>query len=109
MDDPELEALAAAAMHASAATAGLEDVFERFDLRDAVQREVLALSLTMREVVVLVDLEDWSCESTATALGIPIGTVTSRLFRGRRVLQERLLAHARDAGIIGQADQTQGG
>jgi RNA polymerase sigma-70 factor, ECF subfamily len=51
---------------------------------------------------VLVDIEDWSYQDTALALDIPIGTVRSRLFRGRRVLQERLLRHARDAGLAGR-------
>lgn len=100
MSDPDLESLAAAAIHASATESGLSDVFERFDLRDAIRREVDALSLPTREVVVLVDIEDLSYEDAARALDIPIGTVRSRLFRGRRILQERLLAHARDAGLV---------
>jgi len=99
VSDPDLEALAAAALHASAREAGLSDVFDRFDVLDAVRREVDALPLHTREVVALVDMEDWSYEDTARALNIPIGTVRSRLFRGRRVLQERLLAYARDAGL----------
>jgi len=32
-------------------------------------------------------------------LGVPIGTVRSRLFRGRRLLQQQLLTYAKDAGI----------
>jgi len=32
-------------------------------------------------------------------LGIPKGTVRSRLFRARRLLQEQLIEHARDAGL----------
>ena len=31
--------------------------------------------------------------------GVPIGTIRSRLFRGRRLMQQQLGAHARDAGI----------
>lgn len=100
VSDPDLEALAAAALHAGAVEAGLNDVFDRFDLGDALRREIDALPLPTREVVVLVDLEEWSYAATADALGIPVGTVRSRLFRGRRVLQEGLLAHARDAGIV---------
>lgn len=101
MSDADLEALAAAALHASAKESGLGDVFDRFDLRDAIRREIEKLPLPTREVVVLVDIEGWSYEDTARALDIPIGTVRSRLFRGRRVLQERLLTHARDAGLTG--------
>ncbi|MDX2120135.1 MAG: sigma-70 family RNA polymerase sigma factor [Gemmatimonadota bacterium] len=101
VSDADLEALAAAALHSSAKESGLGDVFDRFDLRDAVRREIEKLPPATREVVVLVDIEDWSYEDTARALEIPIGTVRSRLFRGRRVLQERLLTHARDAGLVG--------
>lgn len=97
--DADLESLAAAALHALAAAAGYADVFERFDLRDAIRHEVEALSPALREAIILVDMEDWSYEEAARALKVPIGTVRSRLFRGRRVLQERLLAHARDLGL----------
>jgi RNA polymerase sigma-70 factor (ECF subfamily) len=37
-------------------------------------------------------------------LKVPIGTVRSRLFRGRRLLQERLINYARDAGIVTGGD-----
>ena len=33
-------------------------------------------------------------------LGVPVGTVRSRLFRARRLMQEALLDHARDAGLV---------
>jgi DNA-directed RNA polymerase specialized sigma24 family protein len=39
-------------------------------------------------------------ETAAQILGIPVGTVRSQLFRGRRLLQARLLAYAEDAGIL---------
>ena len=38
-------------------------------------------------------------DDVAAALEIPIGTVRSRLFRARRLLQEALIEHARDAGL----------
>ena len=40
-----------------------------------------------------------SRDEAATVLGVPIGTVRSRLFRGRRLLQQQLLTYAKDAGI----------
>ena len=52
-----------------------------------------------RSVVVLVDLEDQSYETTAAILGVPIGTVRSRLFRARRQLRRTLGMFARDAGF----------
>lgn len=99
-DDPELEALAASAVHASAQQAGYGDLFERFDLSDAIARAIGALPDVFREVVVLADVLDQSYEAAAETLNIPIGTVRSRLFRGRRLLQEALINHARDAGLV---------
>jgi RNA polymerase sigma-70 factor (ECF subfamily) len=52
-----------------------------------------------KSTVLLVDLEDQSYEAAAEILGVPIGTVRSRLFRGRRILQEKLVTYARDAGF----------
>lgn len=48
------------------------------------------LSLPFREVVVLVDLGDLSYQEAADVLEIPVGTVMSRLHRGRRVLKKAL-------------------
>jgi RNA polymerase sigma-70 factor (ECF subfamily) len=53
--------------------------------------------------VVLVDVEGQSYDEAAVVLGVPIGTVRSRLFRGRRILQRSLLQFAKDAGIGGAA------
>jgi RNA polymerase sigma-70 factor, ECF subfamily len=51
--------------------------------------------------VILVDVEDLSYESAAEVMGVPIGTVRSRLFRGRRLLQEKLVTVAEDLGFHG--------
>jgi RNA polymerase sigma-70 factor, ECF subfamily len=47
-----------------------------------------------REVVVLVDIGDFSYQDAADILGVPIGTVVSRLHRGRRALKQALANHA---------------
>jgi RNA polymerase sigma-70 factor (ECF subfamily) len=52
-----------------------------------------------REVVILVDVEDCTYAEAAESLGVPVGTVRSRLFRGRRLLQQTLIEHARDMGL----------
>ena len=52
-----------------------------------------------RSTLIIVDVEDQSYESAAEILGVPIGTVRSRLFRGRRLMQEQLLSYAIDAGL----------
>ncbi|MSO46515.1 MAG: sigma-70 family RNA polymerase sigma factor [Thermoleophilia bacterium] len=54
------------------------------------------LSLPFREVVVLVDLGDLSYQEAADVLEIPVGTVMSRLHRGRRVLKRALADHAEE-------------
>lgn len=99
-DDPELEALAAVAVHAAAQQGGYADLFTRFDLSDAIDSSIAALPEAFREVVILVDVNDQSYDSAAALLEVPIGTVRSRLFRARRLLQEALINHARDAGLV---------
>ena len=56
-----------------------------------VRRAVGTLPLAQRQVVTLVDLEGFSYASVADILEIPVGTVMSRLSRGRRALRDRLL------------------
>ena len=51
-----------------------------------------------RAAVLLVDVEDLSYEEAATALDCPVGTVQSRVFRGRRLLFAALESYARRAG-----------
>jgi RNA polymerase sigma-70 factor (ECF subfamily) len=50
-----------------------------------------ALPSGFRAVIVLVDLEEQSYRDAAEQLGVPVGTVMSRLHRGRRLLAERLV------------------
>jgi len=100
-EDAELEALGAAAVHASVqATDPTGAVFERTELDTAVQQALAKLPVEYRTVVSLVDIEDQSYAAAAGILGVPVGTVRSRLFRGRRLLQQHLLAYAQDAGLL---------
>lgn len=59
-------------------------------LSPPVQRAIRALPQHFGQVVVLVDLNDLSYGEAAEMLGVPIGTVMSRLHRGRRLLAGRL-------------------
>jgi RNA polymerase sigma-70 factor (ECF subfamily) len=52
-----------------------------------------------RSVVLLVDVEEFACQEVAAILSIPIGTVMSRLSRGRGLLRNRLVELARSYGI----------
>ncbi|HXE57049.1 MAG TPA: sigma-70 family RNA polymerase sigma factor [Gemmatimonadales bacterium] len=68
-------------------------------LHEDVVRAVEALPDPFRIVVVLADLQDMSYAEVGGTLGIPIGTVRSRLARGRALLQKALWRHACDAGL----------
>lgn len=57
---------------------------------DALRRAVVALPVHYREAVVLCDLHELSYEDAAMTLGCPVGTVRSRLSRGRALLARRL-------------------
>jgi RNA polymerase sigma-70 factor (ECF subfamily) len=56
-----------------------------------VQAALLHLSFDQRSVLVLREVEGLSCEEVAAALGIPDGTVKSRLSRAREALRQRLV------------------
>jgi len=56
-----------------------------------------------RAVVLLVDVEEFAYKETSEILGVPIGTVMSRLSRGRKQLREKLADVARSYGIGKQA------
>jgi RNA polymerase sigma-70 factor, ECF subfamily len=99
VDDAGLESLASAAVEHGRLAASTEEL-ERGELRDAIRRAMHALPPVFREVAVLVDWHDQTYETVAEILGVPIGTVRSRLFRARRLLQEALRAHARDSGLL---------
>jgi RNA polymerase sigma-70 factor (ECF subfamily) len=98
-EELELDALAAVAVHKSARDEGLERLFDRIDLGPAVARALAALSEDHRMVVMTIDVEGLGYAEAAEALQLPIGTVRSRLFRARRVLQQSLVIFARDAGF----------
>ncbi|MGH7663704.1 MAG: sigma-70 family RNA polymerase sigma factor [Gemmatimonadaceae bacterium] len=101
VDDGDLDALPAVREHAAALADGNAEALSRIDLAPALQSALDRLNEPFRSAVILVDVEDQSYESASVILGVPIGTVRSRLFRGRRLLQEMLLTYARDAGFAG--------
>ncbi len=78
---------------------GLDPILDQADVGPAITAAIAGLPEAFRSVVTLVDVEDQPYEAAADVLGIPVGTVRSRLFRGRKLLQERLAQHARDAGL----------
>ncbi len=62
----------------------------------SLERGLSAMASEYREVMILIDIEDYAYADAASTLGVPIGTVRSRLFRPRRFLQEALMENARD-------------
>ncbi len=70
------------------------------DIRDEdILRALEGVPLEFREVVLLADVEEFSYKEIAGTLKIPLGTVMSRLSRGRRLLREGLADVARTYGI----------
>src|SRR5207253_11120731 len=73
-------------------------------LDDDVRKALESLPYDYRMVVILADLEDFSYKEIADILDCPVGTVMSRLYRGRRLLQKSLREYAVNEGIIKEAD-----
>src|SRR4051812_22997506 len=66
-----------------------EHVVERLS-QDDIVAALAAVPHDFRDVIVLVDIGDFSYQDAANILDIPIGTVMSRLHRGRRILKREL-------------------
>lgn len=73
---------------------GPEQVYAERHFDDDVQRALDALSPDFRAAVVLCDIEGLSYEEIAATLGIKLGTVRSRIHRGRSQLREALAHRA---------------
>ena len=99
VDDADAEAIAAAREHRAMIEDGTDRILASVDLGPALDSALAGLDEPFRAAVQLVDIEDQSYEAAAEILGVPIGTVRSRLFRARRQMQQRLRAHAKDAGL----------
>jgi RNA polymerase sigma-70 factor, ECF subfamily len=81
-------------------------VYEDTHLDDDVQRALDALPPQFRAAVVLCDIEGLSYEEVAASLGVKLGTVRSRIHRGRAQLRAAL-SHRREPQLTG--DPRQGG
>jgi RNA polymerase sigma-70 factor (ECF subfamily) len=74
----------------------LLDFFTETEVKDAVE----SLPEQFRLAVLLADVEGFSYKEIAEILDIPMGTVMSRLHRGRKALQKRLYHFASERGLV---------
>ena len=81
-----------------------QEVLDRI-ARGEVVEAIEKLNPLHREVVLLVDVEGFSYKDAAQTLGVPIGTVMSRLHRARQQLQRSLYEYALESGIVRPSGQ----
>lgn len=80
------------------------------EIRDEDVLQALGkVPVEFREVVLLADVQEFSYKEIAEAMGLPLGTVMSRLSRGRKLLRQELAAVARSFGITPSPDTRQAG
>jgi RNA polymerase sigma-70 factor (ECF subfamily) len=80
-----------------------DTMFELFT-DDEVKDALESLPETFRMAVLLADVEGFAYKEIAEILDIPIGTVMSRLHRGRKALQKRLYEFAVERGLVTRAE-----
>jgi RNA polymerase sigma-70 factor, ECF subfamily len=71
---------------------------------DEVKEAIESLPETFRMAVLLADVEGFSYKEIADITDVPIGTVMSRIHRGRRALQKALTDYAGARGLVGSTD-----
>lgn len=71
-------------------TPGADVEYARVNLGDDIQKALLELPIEFREAVVMCDVVGLSYEEIASAVSAPIGTVRSRIHRGRKMLRDLL-------------------
>jgi len=76
--------------HVEPSDPGAEQAIESAALRPDIEMALASLSPEFRNAVILADLEGLALPEVAEVLGIPVGTVKSRVFRGRRLLARQL-------------------
>jgi RNA polymerase sigma-70 factor (ECF subfamily) len=70
---------------------------------DEVETALKGLPEEFRTAIVLVDIEELSYQETAQVMECPVGTVRSRVSRGRRMLQVALRDYALQRGLLNQS------
>jgi len=88
---------------AAAGRSAEEEVLDSFT-DDEVKGALESLPDTFRMAVLLADVEGFSYKEIADILDIPIGTVMSRLHRGRKALQKALFEFGTQRGLVAQTE-----
>jgi RNA polymerase sigma-70 factor (ECF subfamily) len=99
LESGDLDLAVVGSFYNEGARDNIESIFSRLDLAPAIAGALANVPEPFRSTLIIVDVEDQSYEAAADLLRVPIGTVRSRLFRGRRLMQEQLMTYARDAGF----------
>ena len=93
-----------------------DDSTESNDLQKSLYRNMLSDEITQalqslpedfRTVVILCDIEGLTYDEIAEFLNCPIGTVRSRLHRGRKVLEEKLHDYALERGLLEKSEMSE--
>ncbi len=92
---------------AAAGRSAEEEVLDHFTESD-VKAAVESLPEQFRMAVLLADVEGFSYKEIAEILDVPIGTVMSRLHRGRKALQKALFDFGMSRGLVGPVVESQG-
>ncbi len=81
-------------------------IIERLDV-EQVATALSELPMEFREAATLYFTQDMSYQEIADVLGVPVGTVRSRLHRGRKLLQKKLWRLAEDYGLVPEVEATE--
>jgi RNA polymerase sigma-70 factor (ECF subfamily) len=82
----------------SADSNNLETKYFNGLMGDEITAALESIPKEFRDVVILCDIEGWTYEEIADYLHCPIGTVRSRIHRGRKLLEDKLLSYAKENG-----------
>lgn len=85
---------------AGSAEATVLDAIPTSEVKAALE----SLNEDFRTAVVLCDIEGFSYAEIAEITGVPVGTVMSRIHRGRKALQKALMEYAREHGLLGREE-----
>jgi len=79
----------------------VESTVQAAERTRAIERQLRALPVEFREALILREIEDLSYREIADVLEVPIGTVMSRLSRGRTLLQKALAPRTPEGDLHG--------